>query len=116
MRLVLVAVTAALARQLINTQRIVDVVRIRSDRMPMRKVGRRQQQPVMVVLLLLLLLLLEVLVMMGVMRRIVVLLARRRWRRMKRMVMRMMVVMNRVMRMTRSGRTRPRQHVVQSKR
>lgn len=115
MRLVLVAVTAALARQLINTQRIVDVVRIRSDRMPMRKVGRRQQQPVMVVLLLLLLLL-EVLVMMGVMRRIVVLLARRRWRRMKRMVMRMMVVMNRVMRMTRSGRTRPRQHVVQSKR
>lgn len=115
MRLVLVAVTAALARQLINTQRIVDVVRIRSDRMPMRKVGRWQQQPVMVVLLLLLLLL-EVLVMMGVMRRIVVLLARRRWRRMKRMMMRMMVVMNRVMRMTRSGRTRPRQHVVQSKR
>ena len=41
MGLVLVAVAATLTRQLIDTQRIVDVVRIGADGMPMRQIGRR---------------------------------------------------------------------------
>lgn len=41
MGLVLVAVAATLTRQLIDTQRIVNVVRIGADGMPMRQIGRR---------------------------------------------------------------------------
>lgn len=69
---------AALTRQLIDTERIVNVVRVGTDRMPMRKCWRQKES-----------------VMVRVMR------VCRRW---------VMV------RMTRSGRTGTRQHIVQSER
>jgi hypothetical protein len=41
MGLVFVAVAATLTRQLVDTQRIVDVVRIGADGVPVGQVGRR---------------------------------------------------------------------------